>query len=257
MSTGTAEVSAVADDIRKLARRIARECAVSPRGIPPRFAAATPADLAEPLQASVSAWLDDLPAMASSVERILEADDEARWMCRDGEGYWAIIRSRAQMTMGSDTQLPGLSFCGPVGVGKTYAMVSCLRAAGAKGIESEFVSGARLAVDLRAAFDDNAREKAPAIIRRLSRVPLLAIDDVDKISFTPYVCEALFNIIDTRYGAGLPVVVTSNVPPGRISSLFTRAPEHGAAIADRLKEMSGTWVKLTGASRRRSKPDAN
>ena len=253
----TAIAAPVADEIRNLARRIARQSAIPPKGIPPRFAMASPADLEGPLQEAVRNWVDSLPSIASALEHILEADDEARGMCRDGEGYWAILLSRAQMTMGRETKLKGLSFCGPVGTGKTYAVAGCLRAAGVRGVEGEFVSGARLAGDLRAAFDDDAREKAPAIIRRLSRVPLLAIDDIDKISFTNYVSEALFNIIDTRYGAGLPVLLTSNTAPGRLAGLFTRAPEHGAAIGDRVKEMAGTWIRLSGASRRRSTPDAN
>ena len=76
---------------------------------------------------------------------------------------------------------------------------------------------------------------------------LLVIDDLGTESNSAYRQEIVFNIIDSRYRAGLPLIVTTNLTAGDFkqpkSIEFDR-------IADRLMERC-TFIEMSGASRRR------
>ena len=86
------------------------------------------------------------------------------------------------------------------------------------------------------------------IYRELSRVKVLVIDDVGKVRPRDpgFLQGVYYRIIDGRYTAGLPVVMTTNL------SLAELEAHIGGASADRLREMCGrNFVKMSGESYRR------
>jgi DNA replication protein DnaC len=102
---------------------------------------------------------------------------------------------------------------------------------------------------IRATFNDGARETDEEIYLQLERVRLLIIDDVGKrtprdLSFTQ---QVWFRIIDGRYRAQRPLVLTTNLLPNELDQHI------GGACADRLMEMCGAsgLIAMKGTSYRR------
>jgi DNA replication protein DnaC len=102
---------------------------------------------------------------------------------------------------------------------------------------------------IRATFNDGARETDEEIYLQLERVRLLIVDDVGKrtprdLSFTQ---QVWFRIIDGRYRAQRPLVLTTNLLPNELDQHI------GGACADRLMEMCGAsgLIAMKGTSYRR------
>jgi DNA replication protein DnaC len=72
---------------------------------------------------------------------------------------------------------------------------------------------------------------------------LLVIDDLGAEKPSEWTAERLYEVIDERYVHGKPLIVTSNVPTGKI------ADHVGARVASRFAEMC-TVVPITGNDRR-------
>ncbi len=86
-------------------------------------------------------------------------------------------------------------------------------------------------------------------VSSLSSCGLLVLDDLGKeAACTPYAAERLFDIVNERYNAKLPVIVTSNFTRGEVARRISEG-EVGVAIASRLAEMTAS-VHLDGADRR-------
>ncbi len=94
------------------------------------------------------------------------------------------------------------------------------------------------------------REGESDIIARLLHVPLLVLDDVGKrqVHDPRFVRRVLFAIIDGRYKALLPLVITTNldVNPDKQRSLAAYlGGEEDQASIDRLIEMTGEYYAFT------------
>ena len=107
---------------------------------------------------------------------------------------------------------------------------------------------------LRASFNKNdGVETEDSLMKRLTTIPLLIIDDVGKeeVADPRFVQRVWFNLINTRYDNLLPVMITANLDPDQISHHLggSRANE---ATFDRLYEMlEGTFWEIIGESYRR------
>lgn len=219
-------------------------------GAGPRFANAAIGDIEGGFGACLREYVAGLPTLVDALER--QRDTDAWFQISDpdaayfSDGPWPDCESRRLLKAAS-----GVAVFGPVGVGKTYAAVATLRAAVAIGHPARFVSAAQLAADLRGSVS-NRRQSPDEIVDELAHVPFLAIDDLDKLSGTPFICEQVFALVDARYRAQLPIVITANSGPGGIQSAFAKLPSCGEAIVDRLRETipDGNWLELRGASRR-------
>ncbi len=72
---------------------------------------------------------------------------------------------------------------------------------------------------------------------KMAKCQLLVLDDLGKESPTAYACERLFSVINDRYNAMKPVIVTSNYTRGEIARKLTEG-DVGKSIASRLCEMT-------------------
>lgn len=112
----------------------------------------------------------------------------------------------------------GLTLIGNVGTGKTHIALGLVALACGLGIEARFVSMAELLARLRASYDQddqrNGRQPREAdILDEFGSVPFLALDDLGTGKPTAWVKDRFYFLINRRYMAGLPTVVTSNVTP--------------------------------------------
>ena len=93
------------------------------------------------------------------------------------------------------------------------------------------------------AVDDKA-----AYIADLCKYPLLILDDLGVERKTEYMQEMVYKIVNARYVAGAPVIVTTNLTPDEL----TKADDMGyARTYDRLLEKC-LPINVDGRSRRRA-----
>lgn len=100
----------------------------------------------------------------------------------------------------------GLLLYGDVGTGKSYAAACIANALVDKGVPCMMTNMPRLVNTLSGML-----EGKQGYIDRLNSFALLVIDDLGTERGTDYVSELVYNIIDSRYRAGLPLIVTTNL----------------------------------------------
>ncbi len=108
-----------------------------------------------------------------------------------------------------------------------------------------------LLVDLRPGDDSRQR------VRDCQNCKLLILDDIGAEKASEWTQERLYSVIDHRYANCLPLIVTSNLPPGDLPGKPGAAPRNplagqiGARAESRLAEMCEV-VAMTGTDRRKS-----
>lgn len=107
----------------------------------------------------------------------------------------------------------GLFFYGETGTGKSYAAICIANALLDKGREVLVTSPMRLLGYLQ---DKDA--DAAAMAKRISRADLLVLDDLGAERDTSFAMEQVYNLIDARYRARKPMVVTSNESSDRLKN---------------------------------------
>ena len=123
----------------------------------------------------------------------------------------------------------GCLFWGGVGTGKSYLAGCIANALMEKEIPVHMTNFALILNDLAASFEGHNE-----YISRLCRYPLLILDDFGMERGTEYGLEQVFNVIDSRYRSGKPLIVTTNLTLDDL-----RNPEDTAhsRIYDRLLSM--------------------
>ena len=123
----------------------------------------------------------------------------------------------------------GLILWGKVGTGKSYFAGCIANTLMEKEIPVCMTNFATILNDLAATF-----EGRNDYISRLCRYPLLIIDDFGMERGTEYGLEQVYNVIDSRYRSGLPLIVTTNLT---LQELQNPPDTPHERIYDRLREM--------------------
>lgn len=119
------------------------------------------------------------------------------------------VRLYAQNLKNPEWKGRNLILMGACGTGKDHLAVSVIRAAFCFGMDARYVRGSVLCSICR----QHLRETAADVPEDLWKIDLLVISDVEPNPTVPaseFEERALMEVIDRRYGAMLPTVVTSN-----------------------------------------------
>jgi DNA replication protein DnaC len=100
----------------------------------------------------------------------------------------------------------GLLLYGSVGTGKTFLSACTANALIDKGIPSMVTSVSYIANKLMGMFEGKNE-----YIESLNQYPLLVLDDLGAERNTEYMNEVVYNVINARYKARLPLIVTTNL----------------------------------------------
>ena len=136
----------------------------------------------------------------------------------------------------------GLMLYGDVGGGKTFLAACIANALVDKGVPVMMTTIPRLV----AAMSEKYGESRDDILRKISAAPLLILDDVGTERETSYGMELAYEIINTRYKAQKPLIITTNLTMQEIRD--TQDTGH-RRLYDRIVEMCAP-LKVSGAGRR-------
>jgi len=123
----------------------------------------------------------------------------------------------------------GYLLWGSVGTGKSYLAGCIANALMEKEISVKMTNFAIILGDLAATFEGRNE-----YISNLCRYPLLILDDFGMERGTEYGLEQVYNVIDSRYRSGKPLIVTTNLT---LTELQNPQDTPHARIYDRLLEM--------------------
>lgn len=105
----------------------------------------------------------------------------------------------------------GLLLHGSVGTGKTFAAACVANALIDKGIPVLMTNFSRIINRIQASFEGRQE-----YIDSLNDFDLLIIDDLAAERNTEFMNETVYTIIDSRYRAGLPMIITTNLDANKM-----------------------------------------
>lgn len=129
---------------------------------------------------------------------------------------------------------------GGYGTSKTVLLRTAIAVSNWDGVTGVYTRMSDLFDTIRAAFDGaNPQESAIRRLNWFSSVPVLAIDEVEKVSETAFVTERRFQLLDRRYDMATRqrqgvTLIAGNVPPSRLDG----------AIASRIKDARFTVIEI-------------
>lgn len=142
----------------------------------------------------------------------------------------------------------GLLFYGGVGTGKTFAAACIANKLLNQRIPVIMTSFVKLLESMQGFSEDDS-----ALIARLNRAKLLIIDDLGAERSTDYALEKVYDIVDSRYRAKLPIILTTNLS---MTELKESTDIRYTRIYDRIFEMcypmqfkGQSWRKVEAARR--------
>ena len=138
----------------------------------------------------------------------------------------------------------GILFYGTVGTGKTFLSACIVNALIEKGHPCLCTNFARITNTIQNKWNDRQE-----YLDSLNRFDLLVIDDLAAERDTEYMGEIVMNIIDSRYRANKPIIVTTNLTRAELRNPQNIRRER---VFSRLFEMC-VMVEVSGTDRRKQK----
>jgi DNA replication protein DnaC len=105
---------------------------------------------------------------------------------------------------------------GPSGAGKTHVAAAIANRCIERGQPALFVVVPDLLDHLRSSYKPDAEMGYDALLEQVRTAPVLILDDMGTQSGTAWAQEKLFQILNHRYNAQLPTVVTTNLSIDRL-----------------------------------------
>ncbi len=167
--------------------------------------------------------------------------------------------------LGADEGL-GLLFCGDNGVGKTHLAVAVLRElVVARGARGQFWDFHELIREIKASYDPETKTTELMVLEPVVEADVLLLDDLGAWKMTDWMNDTLFYILNSRYMAKRPTLITTNYqdvtreealaadPLRRREFLVERI---GQRLRSRLMEMC-LVVRMQGSDHRQARQQAN
>lgn len=130
-----------------------------------------------------------------------------------------------------------LVFAGNIGTGKGHLAVSVAQHVMADGHSAFFATAREIVLMLRARWDDPSAPSELEVLRMLTSVSLLVIDEIGVQFNTDAERDQLFGVIDGRYRDLMPTVLTTNLNTTKLKEAI------GERSYSRLRE-EGRWVRF-------------
>lgn len=145
----------------------------------------------------------------------------------------------------------GLFLAGPCGVGKSHLAYAVANSLIERKNSVVCMTMIDLLLKLKSSYsgDESSEEK---ILKIYEDCSLLIIDDLGKEKPTEWALQMIYAIIDRRYNAFKPIIVTTNYTAKELVQKFSINGDNstGSAIVDRLFEMC-QYVPIDGESYRK------
>lgn len=138
----------------------------------------------------------------------------------------------------------GLLLCGSVGTGKSFLAAAIANELISQGTPCLMTNFSRIISRISEKFGGDQQ-----YLDNLNRFDLLIIDDLGAERDTEYMWEKVMDVIDARYRAGLPLIVTTNLNP---KDLYDPSDVRRQRVFSRLKEMC-IFLEVNGVDRRSKK----
>jgi DNA replication protein DnaC len=104
-----------------------------------------------------------------------------------------------------------LVLLGLPGTGKTHLSAAIANERRAGGHTAYFITAPDLLDYLRSAYAPDSKVSYDKVFEAVRSAPLLVLDDLGSHSSTPWAQEKLFQLLNYRYNAALPTVITTNL----------------------------------------------
>lgn len=138
----------------------------------------------------------------------------------------------------------GLLLCGQVGTGKSFLAACIANELISQGTPCLMTNFSRIISRVSEKFGGDQK-----YLDDLNRFDLLVIDDLGAERDTEFTWEKVMNVIDARYRAGLPLIITTNLGP---KDFTDRGDIRRQRVFSRLKEMC-VCLEVKGVDRRGKK----
>ena len=138
----------------------------------------------------------------------------------------------------------GLLFYGSCGTGKTHLAACIANSLIDKGIRVKFTTMPKIVNQLQSSFEGRDR-----LFDELRSVPLLIIDDFKAERSSEFMQETVFEVINGRAEACLPLIVTTNLTNAELKGHHDRATDR---ILSRVLGIT-VPIEVEGADRRRER----
>lgn len=142
------------------------------------------------------------------------------------------------------SQGTGLLLCGSVGTGKSFLAAAIANGLINQGTPCLMTNFSRIISRVSEKFGGDQK-----YLDDLNRFDLLIIDDLGAERDTEFTWEKVMNVIDARYRAGLPLIITTNLT---LKDLADPSDIRRQRVFSRLKEMC-VFLEVNGADRRNKK----
>jgi DNA replication protein DnaC len=132
-------------------------------------------------------------------------------MALDEEGVQNLARALQLAQEFARRPSGWLVFTGSYGTGKTHLAAAIANACYERGQPAYFVVVPDLLDHLRATYSPDSRVAYDELFEAIRTAPVLILDDLGAHSSTPWAQEKLYQLINHRYNARLPTVITTNL----------------------------------------------
>jgi DNA replication protein DnaC len=161
-------------------------------------------------------------------------------LCRDPEGQRLFREAREAAEVFSQSPAGWLVLAGPHGSGKTHLAAAIGNRCIQRGHVVFFVHAPDLLDHLRASFGPTSEVSYSELFEQVRKTPLLVLDGLGSHATTPWAEEKLRQIVNHRYDAELPTVITAVTPLAEIDEyVLARMRTAGLSRVMELRSAAG------------------
>ncbi|MCD7722734.1 MAG: ATP-binding protein [Clostridiales bacterium] len=177
------------------------------------------------------------------------------FVCKDAKQRIAVKKAAEYIKSFDTSSGRGLYIEGTTGTGKTHIAAAIAMELIKRRYSVIMQTTNDLLAEIKYTYDELSEAAEGDILHKLKTVDLLVIDDLGKEQVTAWSMAMLYNIIDSRYQAMLPVIITTNYNETMLKKRLTTADGDStsiSAIVSRLRETTDV-ISMAWADHRKER----